>query len=128
MNFRTSYITTMVLCFVGAMVCYLDRVGFPLAYTKMAQEAGINKSTQGMIHSAFYNGYTFTQLLLTDTRACSMPLADTRSVVQNISTYLNRLALGSACARWMGVSSLWRQTRAYAVLLTLEYIFGYDDF
>jgi hypothetical protein len=26
-----------------------------------AQEAGVNKATQGSVHSAFYNGYTLTQ-------------------------------------------------------------------
>ena len=25
------------------------------------QEAGVNKATQGSVHSAFYNGYTLTQ-------------------------------------------------------------------
>jgi hypothetical protein len=44
------------------MVCYLDRVGFPLAYTVMAHAAGVDKKTQGMIYSAYYNGYTFTQV------------------------------------------------------------------
>jgi hypothetical protein len=76
----------VLVCFLGAATCYLDRVGFPLAYTAMAQarparagwrlssalraeslrlrhaqEAGVNKATQGSVHSAFYNGYTLTQ-------------------------------------------------------------------
>ena len=73
----------VLVCFLAAATCYLDRVGFPLAYTAMAQarrfgqlkkplrraaepprcaqEAGVNKATQGSVHSAFYNGYTLTQ-------------------------------------------------------------------
>ena len=81
----------VLVCFLAAATCYLDRVGFPLAYTAMAQarrcvriaaparraesrcralqEAGVNKATQGSVHSAFYNGYTLTQARLRPTRA-----------------------------------------------------------
>ena len=83
------------VCFLAAAACYLDRVGFPLAYTAMAQarkeewassgggggcgesnqtgnltvvccsptqEAGVSKEAQGRVHSAFYYGYTLSQV------------------------------------------------------------------
>ena len=59
---RAAWMGTVAVCFAGAMICYLDRVGFPLAYTAMAQAAHLDKTTQGAVHSAFYNGYTFTQV------------------------------------------------------------------
>jgi len=49
------------VCFLAAASCYLDRVGFPLAYTSMASKVGVSKETQGAVHSAFYNGYTVSQ-------------------------------------------------------------------
>ena len=55
------YVVVLVM-FAAAATCYLDRVGFPLAYTTMAAAAGVDKETQGLVHSAFYNGYTLSQL------------------------------------------------------------------
>mmetsp|Transcript_38375 Transcript_38375/g.95232 ORF Transcript_38375/g.95232 Transcript_38375/m.95232 type:complete len:421 (-) Transcript_38375:292-1554(-) len=54
------------ICFLAAFTCYLDRVGFPLAYAAMVQNVDVanrvEKSVQGSIHSAFYVGYTATQI------------------------------------------------------------------
>ena len=88
----------VICCFVAAAICYMDRVGFPLAYTAMAlarparctdpatarpspprpktplpaarvpQKAGIDKETQGSVHSAFYYGYTLSQARRTRAR------------------------------------------------------------
>jgi len=52
----------VVLCFFAAFACYLDRVGFPIVYTDLAREAWIPKTLQGAVHSAFYNGYTASQI------------------------------------------------------------------
>jgi sugar phosphate permease len=51
----------VLVMFAAAATCYMDRVGFPLAYTAMAAAAGVDKETQGLVHSAFYNGYTLSQ-------------------------------------------------------------------
>ena len=50
------------LTFAAAFACYIDRVGFPIVYTTLAREAWIPKTIQGSVHSAFYNGYTATQV------------------------------------------------------------------
>lgn len=50
------------LTFIAAFACYIDRVGFPIVYTILAREAQIPKTIQGSVHSAFYNGYTASQI------------------------------------------------------------------
>jgi MFS family permease len=52
----------VVLTFAAAFACYIDRVGFPIVYTAIARDAWIPKTIQGSVHSAFYNGYTATQV------------------------------------------------------------------
>jgi hypothetical protein len=40
----------VLVCFLAAATCYLDRVGFPLAYTAMAQArrlGGLGSCTRG---------------------------------------------------------------------------------
>jgi len=52
----------VALTFAAAFACYIDRVGFPIVYTALARDAWIPKTIQGSVHSAFYNGYTATQI------------------------------------------------------------------
>lgn len=59
---HTARLVLVTLTFAAAFCCYLDRVGFPIVYTVLAREAWTPKTVQGSVHSAFYNGYTATQV------------------------------------------------------------------
>lgn len=50
------------LTFVCTCVCYIERVGFSIAYTFAADAAKVNQSTKGTILSAFYYGYACSQV------------------------------------------------------------------
>ncbi|XP_057834101.2 probable anion transporter 5 [Cryptomeria japonica] len=50
------------LTFVCTCVCYIERVGFSIAYTAAADAAGISQSTKGLILSTFFYGYALSQI------------------------------------------------------------------
>ncbi|GLJ15727.1 hypothetical protein SUGI_0258830 [Cryptomeria japonica] len=50
------------LTFACTCVCYIERVGFSIAYTAAADAAGINQSTKGLILSTFFYGYALSQV------------------------------------------------------------------
>ncbi|XP_051145364.1 probable anion transporter 5 isoform X2 [Andrographis paniculata] len=52
----------VILTFICTCVCYIERVGFSIAYTAAADAAGINQSSKGMILSTFYYGYACSQV------------------------------------------------------------------
>ncbi|KAJ4980118.1 hypothetical protein NE237_010898 [Protea cynaroides] len=52
----------VILTFVSTCVCYVERVGFSIAYTVAADAAGVNQSTKGTILSTFYYGYACSQI------------------------------------------------------------------
>lgn len=52
----------VILTFVSTCVCYIERVGFSIAYTVAADAAGVNQSTKGTILSTFYYGYACSQV------------------------------------------------------------------
>lgn len=52
----------VVLTFVCTSVCYIERVGFSIAYTIAADAAGVSQSSKGTILSVFYYGYAFSQV------------------------------------------------------------------
>ncbi|KAK9007841.1 hypothetical protein V6N11_074757 [Hibiscus sabdariffa] len=52
----------VILTFVSTCVCYIERVGFSIAYTVAADAAGINQSNKGTILSTFYYGYALSQV------------------------------------------------------------------
>ncbi len=51
-----------LLCFLGTFVAYVERVGFSIAFTEMAKEAGTSEAVKGAVMSAFYWGYAFSQV------------------------------------------------------------------
>ncbi|CAM6098394.1 unnamed protein product [Calypogeia fissa] len=53
---------TVLLTFVCTAVCYVERIGFSIAYTAAASAAGVGDSTKGMLLSAFYYGYASSQI------------------------------------------------------------------
>lgn len=53
---------TVLLTFVCTAVCYVERIGFSIAYTAAASAAGVGDSTKGMLLSAFYYGYASSQV------------------------------------------------------------------
>ncbi|KAL8496920.1 hypothetical protein ACS0TY_020560 [Phlomoides rotata] len=52
----------VILTFICTCVCYIERVGFSIAYTAAADAAGVNQSSKGMILSTFYYGYACSQV------------------------------------------------------------------
>lgn len=52
----------VILTFICTSVCYIERVGFSIAYTIAADAAGVNQSSKGMILSTFYYGYALSQV------------------------------------------------------------------
>ncbi|GMJ03433.1 phosphate transporter 4;6 [Hibiscus trionum] len=61
MKFQKRYLI-VILTFVSTCVCYVERVGFSIAYTFAADAAGINQSSKGTILSTFYYGYACSQV------------------------------------------------------------------
>lgn len=51
-----------LLCFLGTLVAYVERVGFSIAFTEMAKEAGTSEAVKGAVLSAFYWGYGLSQV------------------------------------------------------------------
>lgn len=52
----------VVLMFISTSVCYIERVGFSIAYTVAADAVGVNQSSKGAILSTFYYGYVLSQI------------------------------------------------------------------
>ncbi|CAA0822776.1 Probable anion transporter 5 [Striga hermonthica] len=52
----------VILTFICTCVCYIERVGFSIAYTAAADAAGVNQSSKGIILSMFYYGYACSQV------------------------------------------------------------------
>ncbi|XP_021724489.1 probable anion transporter 5 [Chenopodium quinoa] len=52
----------VLLTFICTSVCYIERVGFSIAYTIAADAAGVNQSSKGTILSTFYYGYALSQV------------------------------------------------------------------
>ncbi|KAL7599341.1 hypothetical protein Lser_V15G23174 [Lactuca serriola] len=52
----------VILTFLCTCVCYIERVGFSIAYTIAADDAGVSQSSKGTILSTFYYGYAFSQV------------------------------------------------------------------
>jgi len=50
------------LTFLCTSVCYIERLGFSLAYTSMAIRSGVDQATKGWVMSAFYCGYASSQV------------------------------------------------------------------
>ncbi|OVA00240.1 Major facilitator superfamily [Macleaya cordata] len=61
MSFPTRYVIVF-LTFICTCVCYIERVGFSIAYTVAADAAGVDQSTKGIILSTFYYGYACSQV------------------------------------------------------------------
>ena len=60
-NIPQRYIIVL-LTFVCAAICYIERIGFPVAYTAVAIRAGIDQATKGWVLSSFYYGYASSQV------------------------------------------------------------------
>lgn len=52
----------VILTFFCTLVCYVERVGFSIAYTIAATESGVSQSSKGKMLSAFYYGYACSQV------------------------------------------------------------------
>ncbi|KAG6516858.1 hypothetical protein ZIOFF_020231 [Zingiber officinale] len=61
MRFPMRY-SIILLTFICTSVCYLERIGFSIAYTAAANRIGVNQSSKGLILSVFYYGYVVSQV------------------------------------------------------------------
>lgn len=52
----------ILLTFLCTCVCYIERVGFSIAYTAAADDAGVDQATKGLILSTFFYGYAVSQV------------------------------------------------------------------
>ncbi|XP_039117075.1 probable anion transporter 6 [Dioscorea cayenensis subsp. rotundata] len=52
----------VLLTFICTNVCYVERMGFSIAYTFVADAIGVDQSSKGVILSAFYYGYVMSQV------------------------------------------------------------------
>ncbi|PWA56250.1 Major facilitator superfamily [Artemisia annua] len=52
----------VILTFICTSVCYVERVGFSIAYTVAADAEGVSQSSKGTILSTFYYGYALSQV------------------------------------------------------------------
>ncbi|CAB4291027.1 unnamed protein product [Prunus armeniaca] len=52
----------VILTFISTFICYVERVGFSIAYTAAADAAGVTQSSKGTILSTFYYGYACSQV------------------------------------------------------------------
>lgn len=61
MKFPKRY-SIVLLTFISTCICYIERVGFSIAYTVAANAAGLNQSSKGIVLSSFYYGYACSQV------------------------------------------------------------------
>lgn len=55
--------TVVGLCFLSALICYIDRVNISVAIIPMADEFKWDNTTKGLVLSSFFYGYMATQIL-----------------------------------------------------------------
>lgn len=51
----------MLACFLATFTAYVERVGFSIAFTAMAKQAGVSEAVKGTVLSAFFWGYAVSQ-------------------------------------------------------------------
>jgi sugar phosphate permease len=51
----------VLACFLATFTAYVERVGFSIAFTAMAKQAGVSEAVKGTVLSAFFWGYAVSQ-------------------------------------------------------------------
>ena len=54
--------TVVALFFLGTALCYIDRISISVAIIPLARQFGYNSAAQGVVLSAIFWGYIWTQL------------------------------------------------------------------
>ncbi|HXN13034.1 MAG TPA: hypothetical protein VN865_08020, partial [Candidatus Acidoferrales bacterium] len=54
--------TVVALFFLGTALCYIDRISISVAIIPIARQFGYDSSAQGLVLSAVFWGYLWTQL------------------------------------------------------------------
>jgi sugar phosphate permease len=52
----------VLCCFLATFSAYVERTGFSIAFTAMAQQSHVDESVKGTVLSAFYWGYGLSQV------------------------------------------------------------------
>ena len=61
-------------CFLATFCAYVERVGFSIAYTRMAKEAQLDEAVKGRVLSTFYWGYALSQARQSVLNANGIPM------------------------------------------------------
>jgi ACS family sodium-dependent inorganic phosphate cotransporter len=55
-------VVIVLACFSATLTAYVERVGFSIAFTAMANRANLDEHVKGNVLSAFYWGYGVSQV------------------------------------------------------------------
>lgn len=67
----------VLACFFATFTAYVERVGFSIAFTAMAKDAGVDEAVKGTVLSAFYWGYGVSQVRAAPCIASCKPTSGT---------------------------------------------------
>lgn len=76
-------------CFLATFTAYVERVGFPLAFTALAKDADIGEAKKGTVMSAFFWGYAVSQV-------CNTSIPSNRN--SNVQTVLDTIQAAVSAA------------------------------
>ncbi len=90
--------TVVALFFLGTALCYIDRISISVAIIPLARQFGYNSTAQGLVLSAVFWGYLWTQLVggwMADRFGGHRVLA-AGVAIWSLATFVTPLAAGAA--------------------------------
>ncbi|MGB3550026.1 MAG: ACS family MFS transporter [Candidatus Binatus sp.] len=90
--------TVVALFFLGTALCYIDRISISVAIIPLARQFGYNSAAQGLVLSAVFWGYLWTQLVggwMADRFGGHRVLA-AGVAIWSLATFVTPLAAGAA--------------------------------
>jgi len=92
--------TVVALFFLGTALCYIDRISISVAIIPLARQFGYNSAAQGVVLSAIFWGYIWTQLAggwMADRFGGHRVLA-AGVAVWSVATFVMPLAAAASCS------------------------------
>lgn len=96
----------VLVCFLATFCAYVERLGFTIAYTRMAKAAQLDERVKGRVLSAFYWGYALSQATL----KISNPVDARRAADRSLAAPLRKSSVDDrfCCSHsWPGHSHPW---------------------